>query len=329
MSDSSGPVAGPPAAGRRPGVCGILVTHEPDEELLREVVGAAVAQLDGLVILDNGSSGPGVDRVRRAQEDAGPPGPSGAAVELRLGERNAGLPARFNEGIAMARAAGHRFVLFLDQDSVLRPGAVDALRSAFERVGGSVAVGALEAVNDEPERFPTDDFLEGHFRRGTPVAAGAAGLVDDYLATNSGLFVPLSSFDRVGTFDESFFLDASDFDFGLRLWTRGLRLLRVPAARIRHRRGESTAVQWAGARWGVRRVTPVRHYYVARDSMRTCQRYGLRFPLIGLYLLSMPFREAALVLLFYRDRRAHLAAIARGLVDWASGRTGPAPPAPI
>ncbi len=319
MTETPGPPAtGPRTAGA--GVSGVVVTFDPDDALLKEVVRAAALQLEGLILLDNGSSTAGVEVVREAVAAAESDPARRARIFVRFGDRNLGLPPRFNEAIEIARHEGFGFLLFLDQDSVVLTGASRALQSAFPPAASRVPLGALEAINDEPARLPTDDFLEDHFRRHTPPQV--APLVDDFLVTNSGLFVPLATFDRVGGFDETFFLDATDFEFGLRLWARGLRVLRVPDARIRHRRGDLAEVTVAGSRWRLRRVAPFRHYYVARDTLRTLVRYGWRHPLVGLYLLSIPFREAVLVVLFYPRRGPHLRALVRGLGDWAGGVTG-------
>ena len=234
---------------------------------------------------------------------------------------NRGLPIPFNEGIALARSESDRFVLFLDHDSILQPGAVRRLLEVHDRIASRVPVGGLEAHNEEPFVLPTDDFLSGYLRRRTPPLGG--GLTDDFLGTNSGLFVPMEVFDRCGGFDPTYFVDAVDFEFTLRLRAAGLRILQVPDAGIRHQRGEPA--EGKAPAFNVRRERPLRHYYVARDVLRTWGRYWRRFPLIGLILLSMPIRELFLVLMFYPDRRPHLYYLGLGTLDALRGVHGPLP----
>jgi rhamnosyltransferase len=298
-----------------------MVTFNPDPPLLREALRAAAAQLGHLIVIDNGSAPSAVGDVRRLVDEARLLGP--ARVTERYYPSNLGLPIRFNEAIRIAREAGDRFALFLDHDSVLEPGAVGKLLEVHERLSGKLPLGALGANNEEPFVLPTDEFLAGYWRRRNPGLED--GLSDDYLGINSGLFVPLDVFDRVGGFDESYFLDAVDFEFALRLRSAGGRLLRVAGARIRHRRGETAPPLGSARPPPVRWVRPERHYYVARDVLRTWARYWRRFPHIGLLLLSMPVHEAVLVMLFYRDRRTHLYYLGLGTLHALRGVTGPMP----
>jgi len=320
---AASPGPAPIAAAGGSGVCAVVVTYNADVGVLREVLVAALAQVDELYVLDNGSTGEAVARLRALLEELRLRPPVPARLTPIFLPKNLGLPIPFNRAIALARGSGHRFVLLLDHDSILEPGSVGALAASYDRLGCVVPLGALEAINDEPFQLATDDFLEGyHRRKGWGLRDGIA---DDFLATNSGLFFPVDLVDRVGGFDESFFLDGSDFEFGLRIRARGLRILRVPSARIRHFRGETSAAGAQGPAWRIRKVQPVRHYYVARDMLRVWRRYARRFPLIGLLLLSMPVREGFLVLFFYSDRRTHLAYLARGVLDALQGVSGPIP----
>jgi rhamnosyltransferase len=301
-------------------VCGVLVTYNPDLDLLDQVVEAATQQVDELLILDNGSDATTVSSVHTIAQKHGAPLPGRSRVNVRALGENRGLPAAFNEAIEFAQAQHHAFLLFLDHDSILAPGAVAALRQGYASLASRVKVGAVEAYNDEPAVLPTDDFLEGYLRRHHPPLDG--GITKEFLATNSGLFLPLEVVGRVGKFDESFFVDAVDFEFGLRLHALGWPVFRVPAARIIHRRGEPTESHLVGARWRLRQVAPQRHYYVGRDTLRLSGRYVRRFPLVGLFLLTMPFREAGLVVLFYPNKGTHLRALCLGILHAVSGVRG-------
>jgi len=314
---------GVPTEGEAParrGVCGVLVTYNPEAPLLDTAVSAAIRELDELIIIDNGSRPEGINSIRATVARVSQTGPPVGRLTVCYFGRNMGLPIAFNEAIRIARAAGHRFLLLLDQDSILEAGSVRALLDVYDRWSSRLPIGALEGWNEEPTVLPTDDFLEGYLRRHGPHLE--PGLDEDYLATNSGLFIPLDRIDQVGGFDESFFLDAVDFEFSLRLRSHGLRVFRVAGARIRHRRGDPTELHLGPFKGAIRRVNPSRHYYVARDVIRTFRRYAGRFPLIGSILLTMPFREAGLVVLFYPDRWTHLRCIGLGLLHSLLGITG-------
>lgn len=289
--------------------------------MLESVIEAATRQVAELLILDNGS---GASSLAAVQEVAGrhsTPAPDSASVTFRAFGSNRGLPIAYNEAIDFARTRHHQFLLLLDHDSILAKDAVKILRHEYARLSTQTRVGAIEAYNEEPAVLPTDDFLEGYFQRRS--RSFGEGVTEEFLATNSGLLIPLSVIDQVGKFDESYFVDAVDFEFGLRLRAQGWPIYRVRSARIAHQRGEPTEARLGRARWRLRRVAPQRHYYVGRETTRLFRKYVRRFPLISLLLLSMPFREALLVVLFYPDRGAHLHALGLGVLHVVTGVRGP------
>jgi rhamnosyltransferase len=311
-------IPAPRTAGR---VCAVLVTYNPDPSMLEAVIQAAVEQVDELLILDNGSDPGAQAEVLAAAQKWGASAPDTALVTARTLGQNRGLAVAFNEAIDFARSRGHEFLLLLDHDSVLAPGAVPTLVREYFRLAPQGFVGAVEAFNEEPSVMPTDDFLEGYLRRRSH--STAAGVTEEFLTTNSGFLLPLAIVDKVGRFDESFFVDAVDFEFGLRLRSSGWAVYRIPSARILHRRGEPTEARVGPLRWRFRQVAPQRHYYVGREALRLSGRYIRRYPLIGLFLLSMPLREAALVVLFYPDKGTHLRALGVGMLHAATGVRGP------
>lgn len=302
-------------------VCAVLVTFNPDPATLESAVAAASRQVGKLLLVDNGSSYESlaktqatVDRYREALPDR-------ATVSLRALGANRGLPVAFNTAIDLARDHRSQFLLLLDHDSVLADGVVETLLHEYDQLSVRMPVGAVEAINVEPAVLPTDDFLEGYLRRRGRVIEG--GVTEEFLATNSGLLIPLAMFDRAGKFDESYFVDAVDFEFALRLRSLGWPIFRVPAARILHRRGEPAESHLGAVRWRLRRIAPQRHYYVGRETLRLSWRYARRYPLVALFLLSMPLRETALILLFYPRRGPHLRALAVGMLHAATGVRGP------
>jgi rhamnosyltransferase len=317
------PVSSTTSTAPSDGVCAVLVTYNPDPGPLGAAIDAAVQQVDELLILDNGSGPAGRAAVELAVQQHGSSGPGTAKITVRNFGENRGLPAAFNEAIDFARAHQHRFLLLLDHDSILAPGVVPTLVREYARLSIQHRVGALEAVNVEPVVLPTDDFLEEYLRRRS--SSVGDGTTEEFLATNSGMLIPLALVDRVGKFDESYFVDAVDFEFGLRLRSLGWAIYRVPSARILHRRGEPVEARLGRVRWRLRRVAPQRHYYVGRDTLRLSGKYSRKFPLVGLFLLSMPFREAALVALFYPEKRTHLRALGLGMLHALTGVRGPYP----
>jgi GT2 family glycosyltransferase len=153
---------------------------------------------------------------------------------LRL-PRNLGFGGGSNAGIHAALDAGADWVWLLNNDAVPEPGALAARLAAGE---GDATIGAVGCILDEGAPGApslvygggTVSFATGlprHHARPVPIARV------DYLCAASVL-VRRTALERVGAFDERFFLYWEDVDLCVRLRSAGFRLAVAGAARVRH-----------------------------------------------------------------------------------------------
>lgn len=190
-----------------------------------------------VVLVDNGSSDGSVAFVR----DRFP------AVAVVENGRNLGFSAANNVG---ARVAHGAFLLFLNNDTVVRPGALERLRTAFDADSRIGVVGArLEGAEGRPQplsigRLPT---LAGEVRRVlSAVSSGAAK--DDFAYGHSqevpavcGAAVMLRRdvLDAVGGWQEKYFAYAEDADLCVRARELGHAVWYESGARVMHFHGGS------------------------------------------------------------------------------------------
>ncbi|MFZ4519927.1 MAG: glycosyltransferase [Microthrixaceae bacterium] len=195
-----------------------------------------------LVAADNASTDEGPDLVRRLVPDS--------SVEP-LGA-NLGYAAAINAAVAAGPPS--RSVLVLNPDTRLTPGVVRRLLGALD---GSTAGIVVPAIDDEHggralslRREPTarrtlSDALIGGTRPRRrlggemvtdPAAYRRAGWVD--WATGAALLVDRALHERLGGWDERFFLYSEETDFMLRARDLGRPTLFVPDAVVIHLGGE-------------------------------------------------------------------------------------------
>ena len=148
-------------------------------------------------------------------------------------------------------------MLFLNPDAAIAPADVRALAEALSRDPGLVAVGP-RLVDDDGRlthsirRFPTIGSLVGQalFLHRLPGAAGWADeIVGDegrYLRADDAdwisgacLMVRREALERLGGWDEGFFLYSEDVDLCKRIWASGGRVGFSPDATCRHEGGRS------------------------------------------------------------------------------------------
>lgn len=243
-------------------VLGIVVTYHPDRAILDRVFAALVPEVDHVVVIDNQST----EESRRVIAEAGGGiGPDVSAhprsVELVSNAGNEGVSVAFNQGISRALTRGFDFVFLVDQDSVVRRGAVGILLEQYQELGARFPVGALQAANAEPGGRVTLDTRRREFylrRNGFQSDAAFQGL----LLMNSGALIPVTSIRAVGSFDERYFVDFVDYEFSLRLARHGFRVFHVPGAVIDHNVSDAGPPD-------VRRL-----YYAERELVRLIRTYG-------------------------------------------------------
>jgi len=190
---------------------------------------ARVGFASEVLVLDNASDDGSAEAAR-----------AHPAVDLVVArERRAGVPE--NLGMLAARARG-RFLLFLNEDAELLPGALAALHAALrDRPDAAVAAAALLSPEGARQpsawRFPSPltallSLLQLHPRLVVQSRGERTREVD--WAQSSAMLVRREAFEAVGGFDPAFFVYSDEVDLQRRLRDRGWRALFVPAARAIH-----------------------------------------------------------------------------------------------
>lgn len=313
-SGRSGRPSNSPPAGDAP-VHGLVVTYNPDVEIFARVVGAALPQVDSLIVIDNASAGATRTRIREILDRAAGSSAGRGKVVFIQNESNVGPSRALNFAIRSVQSQGRQLFLILDHDSIVQDGAVADLAHQLDRLRAHFRVGAVGAVNIELEapQLEPDAFQGGSFRRSRFRIGESVHEVK--LLMGSGVLVDSLVFDDVGLFDESYFIDAIDIEFCLRLRARGYRLFLVDSARVAHTRAKYESLQLGRLSLGFHKPSIDRQYYASRDSLRAANKYLRSEPSIALFLYLALIDEAFRTVLFYGDSPSRLVRMARGVVD--------------
>lgn len=277
-------------------VTAVVVTHHPDIAQLLQLLDILHAQVGQVVIVDNGS-GPGLAAALapalavRGRE----------AWELLRKRDNLGIAAAQNLGAerALARPGCH-YVLLCDQDSLPAPYMVQQLRAALrarpaagaaplaaagpwtvDQRSGAHAVlvvdrgrgprrwhppppAPLQTPPQAPLRSPPQTPAPAPQ---APPAPGAASPVDVALLIASGSLLPAAVLHRLRGMRGEYFIDHVDTEWCLRARAAGYRLAVVPTAQLRHRLGDTVRTVWFFGRRQVAWHTPLRDYYMFRNTL--------------------------------------------------------------
>lgn len=219
----------------------VVVSYETRELLracLESVRGERPAET---VVVDNASGDGSAAMVRDLFPEA----------RLIGNADNPGFGAAANQGIAASRS---RYVLLLNGDTRVEPGALDALGRDLDRHPRAGLAGPLLLNPDgtrQPSVFPfltpgvvlaLNTYLNRLVRRAPgfrPVySVPPAG--DVPWVKGAAMAIRRGAFRAVGGFDEGYFLYAEEMDLCWRLHKDGWRVRFTPEARVVHEEGAST-----------------------------------------------------------------------------------------
>jgi GT2 family glycosyltransferase len=239
-------------AGSGERVAAVIVHHRTPEQTLR-AARAAIASSPGIEVhvVDN-ASGDGLAEAL-AREAPG--------SHLHVEPVNLGFGGGCNRGVARTRRP---FVLLLNSDAYLRPGAAAALAAVLEADPEAAAAGP-RLLNADGSLQPSIQRLPSPWRvfcesSGLAFLAGGRGPFAGHTAVRedhgrartvealkgAALLVRRDAFEAAGGFDEGFFLYAEEADLMARWRKAGRRILFEPRAEVVHEGGASTGERYFG-----------------------------------------------------------------------------------
>jgi GT2 family glycosyltransferase len=295
------------APSRRNGLTSVVVVAADSGMALGMCVEHVLANKSDLevIVVDNASRDGAVDTLQSLR---------GGDARLRIvrNASNLGFGAGCNRGAAIADGDA---LLFLNPDCDIAPDVIERLRSASDRRVGVLGVSIVDAGGAvEPASRRRDPTLRralmtmsglARLERRWPALAGvnlpppARAAVEPVEAVSGALmYLPRAVFEKVGGFDEDYFVHAEDFDLCRRVRDAGYLVACVNAIRVVHGKGGSS------------RHRPL---FVARHKHRGMWRWFVKFDPAA----QKPFVRA----LVRSGLWLHFAALAP-LLAWRQWRAG-------
>ncbi len=271
-------------------VCAIVVTYFPDLDRFKEVLTQVRKQCEVLII-DN-SDGCQIEGVQKLSV--------ANSCFLIVNDNNLGIAAAQNKGIQFAFAHGYRYVLLLDQDSILCDGFVQLLMKYAANDTMNVTSG--RAINSRNQ-----DVSNSHDAN--------SSCVEQRDLMSSGTLIHRDTITSIGLFEESLFIDCVDFEWGWRARSQGVKLILVRDAKFYHTIGD-------GDQRYKQMPSPIRHYYQSRNiiEMLTRAYVPTRWKLMQLFVFVPKILK---IILFGSEKRKRLGYLIRGLSDFSRNRFGP------
>lgn len=235
-------------------ICAVIISYNPDKDMI-EGINSILKQQINIVIVDNGSS---KEKLKFLEEISSKNG-----ISLIKNGTNLGIAKALNIGVKNAISKGYKWVLTLDQDSILSDDMVKNMVICYENLDNKENVMILAPNHKEKEA--SSDNIE-------------TGCTEVLTEITSGNLVKSEAFENVGFFDEKMFIDLVDHEFCLRLNKLGYKVIRVNNALLLHSLGNTTYNNFFGKKISTSNHSALRRYYMSRNRMYIWSKYLSDFP---------------------------------------------------
>ncbi len=224
----------------------IVVTFNPDKELLLKQYHALIKQVDRIVYVDNGSETDFVSDINGFD-----------GVIVIKNHANMGLGKAQNQGIIEAKKQNADMILLMDQDSIPLENMVGTMLNEFCLSKEEVA--AISPVIKNA--FDNSVDYVGTIDLGLKIKTQILSRTTNVAYTiASGTLIPIPVFERVGLIDEKMFIDGLDLEWCMRAHYCGFKILQTPNAILCHELG-------LGAKNKILNHSPKREYFIIRNSL--------------------------------------------------------------
>ncbi len=279
--------------------CAVVVTYFPDNGIIARLR-KAQKQLQSIIIIDNASDKESLSILRDFSVSP--------TVTLVENSENRGIGKALNQATSLARDSGFLWVLTLDQDTLVYDGMLDTLIAIYAATGARSPLIGSNYWDISRKR----NFLKCGTRSDKE-------FVKRRTVITSGTLMKLDLFARIGSFREDYFIDSIDHEYCLRARANGFEVVMSCRSLMSHSIGRP------GPRINHLLAfdhSPIRKYYMTRNTMVTLMHYFWREPVWGLRQLARLFVEFLSIALVEKDKRKKGNAFGQGIQDALKNKMG-------
>ena len=277
--------------------CAVVVTYQPHTGLADRT--ARISSLvHKLTIVDSQSTGESIGNIGRI--------PASDSVQIIRNDRNLGLAAALNQGLAVAHAEGYRWVITFVQDTLVGEDLFCELQAVFDSFSEKERIAIIGCNYWDPAQGRSLASVERSAARPWLEIKGAV---------TSGSLVSPAMFEAIGPFLADLHIGHVDSEYHLRARSKGFRVLLALEPAMEHSPGQGETHATAWGRVLTPNYPPARWYYIARNSLILSRKFLLREPrwiIAGLVYTVMKLAKA---LWLEDDRVAKVRHAAAGLAD--------------
>jgi rhamnosyltransferase len=299
-----------------PRIIAVVVTYQPDTDILKKLLTSLDSQVESVVIVDNGTE---MDMALFCEQY------SSRQVSIILLGKNMGVAFAQNTGIQEAMKKGATHVLLMDHDSIPSPNMVSYLIKAEQELIQSgekiAAVGPRYKFHETNLSSYFVRFGLLRFKKIYCTDEGCPEYVPVDFLISSGCLISLKALHEIGLMDESLFIDHIDTEWFLRAKSKGFSSFGICNAVMSHSLGDYLFDFWFFKKRTLPVHNPLRLYYIFRNSILLYKR-----PYVSRkWFLNDIIRLLLMFIIFSTGvypRKEFFMMMTRGIYDGLRGKNG-------
>ena len=291
--------------------CAVFVSYNPEYSII-DNVNQLVNQVTEILIVDNNSS----ENSRRflLELDKIP------RITIIYNKDNLGIASALNQGVRYAIQYNYEWIATFDQDSNAPGGFIESMLDTYDRYSYQNELAIISPRYLDPSSgLISPDLIEG-----------SNGRICEINSTmTSGNLVKMNIFEKVGLFEEDFFIDYVDHEFCLRCLLNNLKVIISSESILIHNLGNITSHELFGKIYFTSNHSSVRRFYNARNRVLLYRRYlfakSTHSTAIVRWILHdvLVFLKAtAKICLFEDDKIAKITLVIKGVYNGLLDRKG-------
>ena len=268
---------------------GVVVLYNPDKTYL-DNINSYLDDIDLLYVIDNSEKKNSI--------------PNNKKIKYIFNNENIGVAKALNNACKMAIKEKYNWILTMDQDTIFKPGVLKRMKEYIEK-------------NDTSK----DGIIVPWHATKLDIVK-SPDLIDYPLQVmTSGNLVNLKIYNLIGGYNEDYFIDGIDIEYGLRLKKYGYRIVRLNDIEIEHDLGNIEYHKFFGKTFLCTNHNYLRQYYIARNYRYIREEYYDIDPEYCEILTHLKLRIFRIIM-FEKDKYRKIRNLFRGVRDYKKGIKG-------
>ena len=270
-----------------------IVTYNPDIGRLKENLDALFKQVKNVLIIDNNSKN--IDVIKGLIQDY-----KNYQVKIYYNKRNLGIATALHQIMEYAKKENYKWVLTLDQDSVIKPGLVENYIYYSEKENNKMTAMFSCLITD---RNFNDKKYETQKK----------DIIDIPYCITSAAFTNVDKYKNTSGYDKKFFIDCVDVDICYQLREKGYKIKRIAFNGLYHEVGHGGNRHFLWKNIVVYNQKPFRAYYLARNTVWMWKKHSQSYSFC--YMLKKLLAQILRIILYENQKIERCHNFVKGIYD--------------